>query len=185
MAILFNFNPPTGLRDKAFYPSNPASEDAARQQVQNGMDQIKTFINTDIKNEFGFYYLKTETYKKDEIDTKFDTKFDNKFTLIAPTTYVNSWVSNLNAPQYPLKYYKDSAGIVHIEGHCSNGTAALILTMPTGYLPMGDTVFTVPYVNSSSVWTNGILRIDANGQMITQCEVGRRHYINISYIAKV
>lgn len=48
----FIFNPPDGLRDKGVYATNPTTEDEARGQIQDPLDQIKTFLNTSVKNEF-------------------------------------------------------------------------------------------------------------------------------------
>lgn len=48
MANEFKFEPLDGLRDRSIYPTNPGSEDAAREQVQRGMDQLKNFINSDV-----------------------------------------------------------------------------------------------------------------------------------------
>lgn len=42
----FEFNPPTGLRDTTEYDTTPASEAAARGQIQGVSDQIKDYINT-------------------------------------------------------------------------------------------------------------------------------------------
>lgn len=39
------FTPTDGLRNKATYPTDPATEDALRGAVQNGMDQLRDFVN--------------------------------------------------------------------------------------------------------------------------------------------
>lgn len=41
----FTFNPPTGLLDEAAFPTNPATQQEARGQVQTPMNQIRDFIN--------------------------------------------------------------------------------------------------------------------------------------------
>lgn len=48
----FVFNPPNGLLDKNIYPANPGTEEAARGQVQEPMNQIKDFINKEVVEPF-------------------------------------------------------------------------------------------------------------------------------------
>ncbi len=49
--------------------------------------------------------------------------------------FQNSWV-NQGAPTTALRYYKDTAGYVHIEGHVMSGTlSSIVFTLPTGYRP--------------------------------------------------
>lgn len=47
----FNFSPATGLLDTSAYPTQPTTEAAARQQFMDLFNQIKTFVNADVKNE--------------------------------------------------------------------------------------------------------------------------------------
>ena len=44
------FNPPNGLRDES-YATTPASEDAARQQIQGRLDELKDHINNYLNSE--------------------------------------------------------------------------------------------------------------------------------------
>ena len=45
----FAFNPPTGLLDEAAFPTNPATQQEARGQVQTPMNQLRDFINDKVK----------------------------------------------------------------------------------------------------------------------------------------
>jgi hypothetical protein len=45
MIDVMSFSPANGLRDKVTYPRVPADEDAAREQVQGRLDEIKNYIN--------------------------------------------------------------------------------------------------------------------------------------------
>lgn len=52
MAITqFNFNPLTGLNDTSVYETTPASEAAARAQIQGIPDQIRDYINNTLRAE--------------------------------------------------------------------------------------------------------------------------------------
>lgn len=50
MALLSNmaFSPATGLRDTTTYPTVPATETAAREQVQGRMDELRDYINNTV-----------------------------------------------------------------------------------------------------------------------------------------
>lgn len=71
------------------------------------------------------------------IDTKTNVIYENP---IAPTL-LNSWVND--AVNYaPLAYYKDSLGIVHLQGRGISGTVGQnAFVLPTGYRPAKDQVF--------------------------------------------
>lgn len=43
-----DFVPATGFRDATAYPTNPVNEAAARDQIQDGLDQIRDYINNDL-----------------------------------------------------------------------------------------------------------------------------------------
>ena len=52
--------------------------------------------------------------------------------------YQNSWVAYDSTTYYGARYYKDSAGIVHIEGLVKSGTVndgVAIFTLPVGFRP--------------------------------------------------
>lgn len=44
----FQFDPANGLLDKGAYPTTPATEEAARRQIQEPMNQIRDYINNSI-----------------------------------------------------------------------------------------------------------------------------------------
>lgn len=44
----FAFTPSTGIRDTTAYPTVPASEAAARDQFQQGPDQLRDYINNTV-----------------------------------------------------------------------------------------------------------------------------------------
>lgn len=43
------FNPASGLRDMAQFPTVPANEAAAREQVQGRMDELRDYINSNVQ----------------------------------------------------------------------------------------------------------------------------------------
>lgn len=51
----FNFDPPNGLLDKNVYPTNPGTEDGARGQIQEPMNQIKDFVNRNIVDKLNVF----------------------------------------------------------------------------------------------------------------------------------
>lgn len=54
MAITdFNFTPSDGLKNVTSFPTIPADETAARKQVQDVLDQLKTYINTTLHGSQG------------------------------------------------------------------------------------------------------------------------------------
>jgi hypothetical protein len=65
---------------------------------------------------------------------------DGLNTVIAPTL-LNSWVNN-GAPTQTAGYWKDSSGIVHIQGVIKSGTVgAAAFTLPAGFRPSNDEYF--------------------------------------------
>lgn len=58
------------------------------------------------------------------------------------TSFANGWV-NYGSTFRNFKFYKDNAGVVHLEGLVKNGTGGTltntaVFTLPTGYRPSGD-----------------------------------------------
>lgn len=51
----FAFTPATGLSDTTVYPTAPANETAARQQVMDPLNQIKDYLNNSLKLEEGTF----------------------------------------------------------------------------------------------------------------------------------
>lgn len=56
-------------------------------------------------------------------------------------TRVNSWVDFAGSR---ARYYRDSLGIVHVNGVVASGTAALIGTLPVGFRPSQSHEFALP-----------------------------------------
>lgn len=71
----------------------------------------------------------------------------------------NNWV-NYDAGFEQAGYFKDKFGIVHLKGLVCSGSSAVIMTLPEGYRPAGQLLFTV-------VSGNGFARIDVlnNGEV--------------------
>lgn len=60
----FTFNPPEGLANKVVFPSDPASEEEARNQHMTLFNQIKDYINENVfKNEFEENTSNAKDYK--------------------------------------------------------------------------------------------------------------------------
>lgn len=61
----------------------------------------------------------------------------------------------------PPKYYKDSAGVVHLEGaagHATNGAGEIMLTLPVGFRP--SETRTVPVAAAGT--SNAVITSDGN-----------------------
>lgn len=64
-------------------------------------------------------------------------------TRVAPT-FVSPWDNDGTGYLPPVKYFKDAAGNVQVEGFCahtSNGDSALIFTLPSGFRPPTEQQF--------------------------------------------
>jgi hypothetical protein len=59
--------------------------------------------------------------------------------------FENGWSSSLGAADEGLSFYKDSWGIVHLQGNAANVNASTttIFNLPTGYRPAKDLYFAV------------------------------------------
>jgi hypothetical protein len=93
--------------------------------------------------------------------------------VIAPTL-VNSWV---NYPgNMPAGYYKDSFGIVHIQGMVKSGAiGSTIFTLPVGYRPSAG--FNVATASNGAY---GEIAIDANG--VVTATVGSNTWVSLMNI---
>lgn len=61
--------------------------------------------------------------------------------MISPTL-INSWANDTSGNYDGAKYYKDTLGIVHIQGRITGGTMAQdAFALPSGYRPAKDQVF--------------------------------------------
>ncbi len=86
-------------------------------------------------------------------------------TRTSPSSFANSWVDG----GVPAKYYKDSAGLVHLEGsvtHPSDGNSVEIFTLPTGFRPPAERFFAIPTFASMQ---NAYVKVQADGvvKMVT------------------
>jgi len=82
-------------------------------------------------------------------------KTSENVKLVTTEQFQNFW-HNFAAGYAPAGYYKDSAGIVHLQGVIAGGTDTsvnIIFTLPVGYRPKNTEMFTA-YSSSgfSSVW---------------------------------
>jgi hypothetical protein len=57
-------------------------------------------------------------------------------------TYLNSWV-DFSTVYHSVGYMKDNMGFVHTRGLCKNGTSGVCFTLPEGYRPSKDLLFTL------------------------------------------
>lgn len=99
----FVFDPVNGLMDKGVFPSNPQSEEAARQQFMILFNQIKDYINKTINVEID---------KKIGIDKFESSKGDNGYRLSGDgfienygivTGVTNSWKTVRYAKEFANK----------------------------------------------------------------------------------
>jgi len=78
----------------------------------------------------------------------------NNYALKAQQAWIspvltNGWVNYGPSPQYPsAAYYKDTMGIVHLQGMVKNGTNSQpVFTLPVGYRPVSYLPFSVVAVD--------------------------------------
>jgi hypothetical protein len=70
-------------------------------------------------------------------------------SVIAPTL-LNSWV-NYGSTFATAGYWKDSCGVVHIQGMIKSGTTTagtVFFTLPSGYRPTADQIFPTESVSA-------------------------------------
>jgi len=75
-----NFSPAIGLRDTTAYPTLPANETAAREQIQGRLDEIQDFLNDTMTVEVDAHLAET-TQKFSEVDAdliEINTDLENK-----------------------------------------------------------------------------------------------------------
>lgn len=91
-----------------------------------------------------------------------------------PATLVNGWV-NFGGGKANASFYKDGAGVVHIQGLIKLGTiGAVAFTLPAGYRPLGNlTVAT----NASNAF--GSVDINSDGTVTPQ--VGANTFVSLAF----
>ena len=93
-------------------------------------------------------------------------------------TLATNW-SNYGAPWQTARYYKDSLGIVHLEGLVKKSTAIVagevIFTLPSGYLPSNAIIFAV-----DSGASHGRCDVMSDGRVVVT--VGNAGYFSLSGI---
>lgn len=85
----------------------------------------------------------------------------------AVTSFNNSWAA-WDAVNYPVKYSKNEAGIVTLEGLLSGGTATtgtVMFTLPVGFWP-DHTNLNFAVIAYNAGWNNGNIQINEVGQVL-------------------
>lgn len=107
---------------------------------------------------------------------------DNVPVLFSPTL-LNSWV-NYGSTFAPVAYYKDSYGIVHMQGLLKDGgvyTAGTILfTLPVGFKPAQEQIFVV---NGPSSNQFARLNITPTGNVTLQTTLSASGWLSLSGIS--
>ncbi len=104
---------------------------------------------------------------------------------IPVTVFSNGWAA-WDAVNYPVKYSKDEAGNVTLEGMVSGGTAVfgtVILTLPAGYWPDGQTLLLPVTANVGGAWAHGNIQINAIGQVQYASGTNTALSVNVTYRA--
>lgn len=92
-------------------------------------------------------------------------------------TFNNSW-TNFGSPWEPLRCYKDKWNVVHVSGMISAGTNAFgttMFTLPVGYRPVTQRIYTGAGFISGTNDSFGSLVINTNGTV--QIRVGSMLWI--------
>lgn len=186
------FDPADGFRNEVTY-ADPVDTAAARDQVQDGLDQIRDFINDDLKpalastsngegascigiedsaNRFTATNVEAALAELAGSGRTTETVKANADSIAAHTattsyiapTLLNSWV-NYGGTLATAGYLKDAHGFVHITGVIKSGTTTA-----------GTVLFTLPVgyrpakqemflANIFSGASVGLLDIDASGNV--------------------
>lgn len=135
-----------------------------------------TVINTLIKEH--------EKNKQDIVDIngQLADKAGKTFSIFTPTL-LNGWI-NYGQGYDAIKYWKDSFGIVHIQGAISSGTDKIMFNLPEGYRPRAILIATVASVNGSSGWDDYQVSIKGTGDVeVGTGIVGKTHIFTVSFLA--
>lgn len=106
----------------------------------------------------------------------------NKKANIAQEAWITPTLQNTYASVlgYPVGYYKDDFGVVHLKGRVGTGTAGtIIFTLPVGYRPSAD-IYIICAVDNGSSYTR--VKISAiGGQIYTGTYVNFVDLASISF----
>lgn len=82
-----------------------------------------------------------------------------------PAVAETGWVPGAGG-QYPLSYYKDAFGVVHIDGimYCQQTSKSLITVLPVGYRPLIECSFNIT-ANIGTGLKNKTITISKNGEV--------------------
>lgn len=97
-------------------------------------------------------------------------------------TLLNSWTNHVAGPN--IGYYKDTVGIVHLQGLIQGGTTTvgtLIFTLPTGYRPFFGLRVPITCSNTTSI-TSGVMLINTNGNCTIETAVWVSNYVTLTGI---
>lgn len=113
------------------------------------------------------------------IQAQLDGKASKTLPSWSAPTLLNGWV-NFGTPYAAAGYYKDDMGIVRLKGVIKSGSTGLnIFTLPTGYRPAEQHIF-------SGVSNNGsyqLTRIDVHTDGTITMEAGGNSYLSLSNIS--
>lgn len=103
------------------------------------------------------------TIQKEISQIKSDIK-NEEITLLRPTLIMGWYNSEFET----AGYYKDYNGTVHLQGIVENGFTmadTVLFMLPKDYRPVTDRTFGITTVNSSGRAEQGLLTIEANGNV--------------------
>jgi hypothetical protein len=126
------FSPANGLRDKATYPRVPADEDAAREQVQGRLDEIKDYINDTLlpevasKDEFDAHTADFTKFKGDSND---DISFVQALFVSTDTRSLTptAWNTENKPTTLEIKDGETVLGTINITYNASGKITQLVL----------------------------------------------------------
>ena len=96
----------------------------------------------------------------------------------AQPVFENNWV-NFSVSEETAAFMKDSMGFVHLKGLVKSGTAGPIFTLPAGYTPVANPIFTVP-TNNGINWLFGGIQVAADGKVYFA--VGSNTWVSLACI---
>lgn len=105
---------------------------------------------------------------------------------ISTPTLMTNW-TNFDGIHEQASYYKDSSGVVHLQGLITGGTkqaGTTIFTLPEGYAPVKFKYFVVATSSLSGVVTIGTVKVYSNKLTYESGENGWLSLDGISYLAK-
>jgi hypothetical protein len=97
------------------------------------------------------------------------------------TAFANSW-SDVGIAGYPVAYYKDPFGVVHLSGAVKGGTlATAAFTLPSGYRPAGTANFATESFDVSGTPAADRVQVFADGTV--NVIAGNQHYVALDGVS--